>query len=136
MMRTLSHIAAAAALVVAGGAWAGGGQGHGPDKGTSAGNQAGQPASAGTMARGQTEVSPAGHVAVDISAIKPEVGAKLQVNQARLPTVVEVPAAVAAEACDMPESDVSNSSGSGVTACRATDSSPQLESAIRQELSR
>jgi hypothetical protein len=130
-IRSLSHIAAAAALAMAGSAYAGGDY-H--DKGTSAGKDTGQPATHGTMARDQAAT--AGHVPVDISAIKPEMGMKLEVNQARLPTVVAVPSDVAASACGVPENEVAKASGSGATACRAQDSTPELEAAIRQEFTR
>ena len=128
-IRTLTHLAGAAALAMAGTAFAGGGY----EKGTSAGSNSGQPAAQGSMARGQKAM--ADHVAVDISAIRPEVGTKLSVNPARLPTLVDVPIDVAASACGLSPTEASNAAGSA-TACRATESSPELESAIRQEMTR
>jgi hypothetical protein len=124
-IRTLTHLAGAAALAMAGTAFAGGG-GH--DKGTSAGNNAGQAASPGSLARGQT-------VPVDISAIRPEVGARLDVSTTRLPTLVDVPADVAAGACGLSQAEASKAAGSAA-ACLATESSPELESAIRQAMTR
>jgi hypothetical protein len=126
-IRTLTQLAGAAALAVAGTAFAGGGY----DKGTSAGNNAGQPSSQGSMARGQNAM--ADHVPVDISAIRPEVSSKLDVSPTRLPTLVDVPIDVAASACGLSQAEASNAAGSA-TACRATESSPELESAIRQEM--
>jgi hypothetical protein len=127
--RTLTHLAAAAALAMAGTAFAGG---AGYDKGTSGGTQAGQPGSQG-MNRSQNTI--ADRVPVDISAIRPEVSSRLDVNATRLPTLVEVPVDVAASACGLSPTEATNAAGSA-TPCRATESTPELESAIQQEVMR
>jgi hypothetical protein len=70
---------------------------------------------------------------VDISSVKLGLAAHLGVDESRVPDTVTVPADVAARACGVPADQLSTGTSSAGPACKAQDSSLELQAAVQDE---
>ncbi|HEY0061464.1 MAG TPA: hypothetical protein VGC21_05045 [Telluria sp.] len=74
-------------------------------------------------------------IAVDISGVASAVAKNINVDPAKIPTTIQVPVAIAASACGVDASTLTQQGGSGAPgACQAKASSPALEQLIAKEV--
>jgi hypothetical protein len=89
----------------------------------------------GTPPTSQSSEAQPGRVAVDITSVRADVADRMgQTDATQLPATVWLPPGQAAQACGISASDLVPSQGAAVPACSATEASPALVAAVRNEL--